>query len=169
MQDFPGVFGFSVSHTTRAPRDGEKDGIQYNFTTRQEMESAIERGAFIENAEVHGNLYGTSYEAVSKIAEKRQCCILDVDVQGAQQIRNTSIKPVAIFITPPSVEVLEKRLRERGTESEEKIKLRVANARGEMQFMNNRALFDYVVVNDTLDKCYAQFKEIVEETIIPLI
>lgn len=166
MKDFPDNFGFSVSHTTRGPRHGEVDGVHYHFIDRASMEQAIDRGEFIENAEVHGNLYGTSLESVQRIANQGKCCILDVDVQGVQQIRNSPLKPVAIFIAPPSIEALEQRLRDRGTETEEKIQLRLGNARGEMQFMNNKSLFDFVVINDDFEQSYLQFREMIEEHIL---
>lgn len=169
IQDFPNKFGFSISHTTRPPRGTEMDGVAYHFVTRELMEKSISNGEFIENAEVHGNLYGTSYAAVNAITEQGKCCILDVDVQGVRQIRNTKLNLVAVFIAPPSVEILEKRLRERKTETEENIRKRVANAKGEMQFMNDKSLFDHVVVNDDFDFCYAQFKEIIQANVLSMV
>jgi guanylate kinase len=159
MQEFPNKFGFSVSHTTRGPRTGEENGVHYHFVSREIMARKIQEGDFIEHAEVHGNSYGTSVETVQQVIMEGKCCILDVDVQGAQQIRQSQLKqPFIIFIRPPSIEDLESRLRGRGTEQEDRIQVRLANARKEMAFMNDKNLFDKVIVNNDLESCYQEFK-----------
>ena len=117
--EFPASFGFSVSHTTRAPRAGERDGVDYNFTTRDVMQAGIADGAFLESADVHGNFYGTSFKAVETVAADGRCCILDIDVQGVASCRKAGFDVGAyIFVGPPEVAELEARLRKRATEGE---------------------------------------------------
>lgn len=158
MKEFPLMFGFSVSHTTRAPREKEKDGVHYHFSEKSAMEKDIKDGKFLEFASVHGNLYGTSVEAVEVVADEGKRCILDIDVQGARSVRASSIEAVFIFICPPSFEELEKRLRERGTETEEQIQKRIRNAKAELAAGQELGLFDHILVNDDLDTCYENLK-----------
>jgi guanylate kinase len=118
MEEMPGKFGFSVSHTTRAPRDGEVDGVHYNFSTVPEVEAAIQRGEFIEYANVHGNYYGTTHAAVKAVCDKGATCILDIDIQGVKSVQAawpTQPAPLFIFVKPPGngTDVLEQRLRAR--------------------------------------------------------
>lgn len=145
-------FGFSVSHTTRQPREGEVDGVHYNFSTVEQMKMEIEAGKFIEYANVHGNYYGTSFSAVTSVQSKGQVCILDIDVQGVQIVKSSTLDPYYIFIAPPSMEALERRLRGRGTESEENILKRLANAKGEMEYGQGEGNFDVYLVNDDLNE-----------------
>ncbi len=141
---------FSVSHTTRAPRPGEKEGIDYYFVSQAEFLRMIEAGMFLEHAEVHGNLYGTSESDIRQQLEEGVDVILDIDVQGAQILRSTGQMTAAfVFIAPPSMAELEKRLRGRGTENEERIQLRLQNARQEMQVAKE---YEYLVINDDLDE-----------------
>ncbi|KAI4325655.1 hypothetical protein MLD38_031035 [Melastoma candidum] len=160
MEEFPYLFGFSVSHTTRAPRNMEKDGVHYHFTNKSVMEREIEDGKFLEYASVHGNLYGTSIEAVEVVADDGKRCILDIDVQGARSVKASSIDAVFIFICPPSMEELEKRLRARGTETEEQILKRLRNAEAELQQGVSSGLFDHILYNDNLEGCYSRLKKI---------
>ncbi|XP_010257209.1 PREDICTED: guanylate kinase 2-like [Nelumbo nucifera] len=160
MKEFPSMFGFSVSHTTRAPRDKEKDGVHYHFTERSIMEKEIRDGKFLESASVHGNLYGTSIEAVEVVADAGKRCILDIDVQGARSVRVSSLDAVFIFICPPSFEELEKRLRARGTETEEQVQKRLCNARLELELGRSSGLFDHILVNDDLETCYQSLKKL---------
>ncbi|CAN0031982.1 unnamed protein product, partial [Discosporangium mesarthrocarpum] len=140
MESFPDKFGFSCSHTTRGIREGEEDGVHYHFTNREAMEEAIGRGEFIEHAEargfVHGNLYGTSVAAVKDVAGKGKVCVLDIDMQGVRSVKKSflSPKPLYVFVAPPSLEVLEHRLRERGTEDEEAIQRRLDNSKMEVDY-----------------------------------
>jgi guanylate kinase len=114
-QEFPDDFGFSVSHTTRAPRAGEENGVHYWFTTRPEMEAEVAAGKFLESASVHGNMYGTSFEAVERVSAAGRVCILDIDVQGVASCRAAKFGvDKYIFIAPPTVADLESRLRGRG-------------------------------------------------------
>lgn len=150
MKAFPGKFCFSVSHTTRAPRGKEVDGIHYHFVTRDTMEREIAAGKFIEYAEVHGNFYGTSLSAVERIWNSGKICILDIDIQGVKQVKASPLSPRFLFISPPSLEVLEQRLSGRGTESADKIAIRMKNASEEMAFGTASGNMDLVYVNNSL-------------------
>ncbi|XP_042513745.1 guanylate kinase 2-like [Macadamia integrifolia] len=160
MKEFPSMFGFSVSHTTRIPREKETDGVHYHFTERSMMEKAIKDGKFLESASVHGNLYGTSIEAVEVVADAGKRCILDIDVQGARSVRASSLEAIFIFICPPSFEELEMRLRARGTETEEQIQKRLRNAKVELEQGKSSGLFDHLLINDDLDACFATLKKL---------
>eukprot|EP00587_Corethron_hystrix_P009724 CAMPEP_0113321844 /NCGR_PEP_ID=MMETSP0010_2-20120614/15190_1 /TAXON_ID=216773 ORGANISM="Corethron hystrix, Strain 308" /NCGR_SAMPLE_ID=MMETSP0010_2 /ASSEMBLY_ACC=CAM_ASM_000155 /LENGTH=217 /DNA_ID=CAMNT_0000180107 /DNA_START=225 /DNA_END=878 /DNA_ORIENTATION=+ /assembly_acc=CAM_ASM_000155 len=160
MKKFPDdKFGFSVSHTTRNPRPGEMDGVHYHFSTREKMTEDISNGKFIENADVHGNMYGTSVDSVKTVRNSGKICILDIDVQGVMNVKNSSIRPYYIFISPPSMEVLESRLRSRGTEKEEDIAKRIANSKMELEYGMKDGNFDKIITNDDLDKAFAELVE----------
>lgn len=159
MTEFKGVFGFSVSHTTRSPRPGEIDGKDYHYVSKEEMEKGVCNGEFIESAIFSGNMYGTSKKAVEDVQRGNKICILDIDTQGVKSIRQTSLNPVFIFMKPPNMEVLEQRLRARNTESEESLQKRLETAKGEMEYGNEPGNFDVVIVNDQLDKAYNELKE----------
>ncbi|KAJ8753409.1 hypothetical protein K2173_019808 [Erythroxylum novogranatense] len=158
--EFPSMFGFSVSHTTRAPRIGEEDGVHYHFTDKNVMEQEIKDGKFLEFASVHGNLYGTSIEAVEVVADAGKRCILDIDVQGARSVRASALDAIFIFICPPSMEELEKRLRARGTDAEEQVLKRLRNAKTEIQQGEKSDIFDHILYNDKLEDCYKKLKEL---------
>lgn len=160
MKEYPSMFGFSVSHTTRAPRAMEKDGVHYHFIERSAMEKEIEDGKFLEFASVHGNLYGTSVEAVEVVADAGKICILDIDVQGARSVRASSLEALFIFVCPPSMEELEKRLRARGTETEEQVLKRLRNAKAEIEQGQSSGIFDHMLYNDNLEDCYKSLKEL---------
>jgi len=151
---FPDVFGFSVSHTTRAARPGEVDGVHYNFVTKGEFEEAVERDDFVEYAKVHTNYYGTSFQAIERIRAQNKICILDIDVQGCANVKKSKLDCKYIFISPPSIKELENRLRGRNTETAEKIKVRLENAVGEMAYSQVEGNFDGIIINDNLDKCF---------------
>ncbi|XP_044468121.1 guanylate kinase 2-like isoform X2 [Mangifera indica] len=159
MKEFPSLFGFSVSHTTRAPREMEKNGEHYHFTERSVMEKEIKDGKFLEYASVHGNLYGTSIEAVEVVSDAGKRCILDIDVQGAKSVRASSLEAIFIFIRPPSMKQLEERLRARGTETEDQIQKRLQNAEAEIKQGTSSGIFDHILYNDKLDECYKNLKE----------
>ncbi|KAL9642771.1 hypothetical protein ABK040_009846 [Willaertia magna] len=169
LSDYSNKFGFSVSHTTRKPRPGEQEGVNYYYTTREVMEQEIKEGKFIEHADVHGNLYGTSIRAVQDVSKKQgKCCILDIDVQGSKQVRNNKeLNPVIIFIKPPSMEVLESRLRGRATETEESIQIRLKNARTEIEEFekDDGTLFDGSVVNGEIETAYTDLKQTIERLV----
>jgi len=154
MKKYPDAFGFSVSHTTRDPRDGEEDGVHYNFTTVENIKKEIEEDKFIEYAEVHGRYYGTSIAAVETVQSSGKICILDIDVQGVRSVKKSSLEPLYVFIAPPSKEALEDRLRGRGTEKEEDIVKRLANAQAELDYGLEEGNFDRVFTNDDLDETF---------------
>ncbi len=139
---------FSVSYTTRPPRPNERNGVDYFFVSREEFQALIEAGAFLEWAEVHGHLYGTSKEQVMQALEEGKDVLLDIDVQGAAQVRKAlGQDAVLVFVLPPSFEELERRLRKRSTEDESVIQRRLRNARQEIA---RAPEFDYLVLNDDL-------------------
>lgn len=143
---------FSVSHTTRAPRSGERDGREYYFVTRAEFEQMIDRREFIEYAHVHGNLYGTSKREVQARLDRGEDVILDIDVQGARQIDDTpelESRSVSIFVFPPSFEALEARLRARNMNTEAEVNLRLDKAAAEIDEGLN--FYDYIIINDDRD------------------
>ncbi|MEE6467479.1 hypothetical protein FKM82_007265 [Ascaphus truei] len=136
LKEFEGVFGFSVSHTTRQPRPGESNGKDYHFVTREAMQKGIQDGEFIEHAVFSGNMYGTSKAAVQAVQAMNQICILDIDMQGVKNIKKTDLNPIYISVHPPSVEILEKRLRDRKTESEESLQKRLKAAIEDIEIRN---------------------------------
>lgn len=157
------AFGFSCSHTTRKPREGEEDGVHYHFISKEMFERGIDQGEFLEYARVHNNIYGTSLDAVKAVSSSGKCCILDIDVQGARQVRASGLKAIVVFIAPPSFEELEKRLRNRGTETEEQIQLRCTNAKMEMESLNEAGLYDCILTNDDFESCFEKLKDIAEK------
>lgn len=165
MKEYENVFGFSVSHTTRSPRQGEENGRDYHYVTRDAMQAAIDNDEFIESAEFSGNLYGTSKAAVRAVQTKNLICILDIDMQGVKNIKKTDLNPVYISIQPPSMEILEKRLRDRKTESEENLQKRLRAARMDMEFSKEPDVFDFVIVNDKLEEAYEKLKQALLEEI----
>ena len=120
---------------------GEKEGVHYHFCDRAEMEKMIARGEFIEYARVHSNIYGTSIEAVRAVSDAGKTCLLDIDVQGAESVKKTDLNARFLFVAPPSFAELESRLRGRGTETEEKIQLRLQNANSEMAYLSKEGFF----------------------------
>jgi len=139
---------FSVSVTTRPPRPGERDGADYRFLSRDSFDALIESDGFLEWAEVHGELYGTPREALVRASEGGRHMLLDIDVQGARQVREREPASVLVFLLPPTAEILVKRLRQRGSEDDEKVRRRLRTALSELEAVKE---FDYVVVNDDLD------------------
>jgi guanylate kinase len=148
---------FSVSHTTRAPRPGEKYGVHYFFVSREEFEAMIAGGQFLEHAEVFGNYYGTSRPQVEERLKQGKSVILDIDWQGARSIKARMPQAVGIFLLPPSRAALEERLTKRGQDSREVIQKRMEKALEEMSHYHE---FDYVVVNDDFEAALADLKAI---------
>ncbi|XP_055229495.2 guanylate kinase isoform X1 [Gorilla gorilla gorilla] len=142
LQEHSGIFGFSVSHTTRNPRPGEENGKDYHFVTREVMQRDIAAGDFIEHAEFSGNLYGTSKVAVQAVQAMNRICVLDVDLQGVRNIKATDLRPIYISVQPPSLHVLEQRLRQRNTETEESLVKRLAAAQADMESRNQESSKD---------------------------
>lgn len=138
----------SISHTTRPPRPGEEDGIHYHFVSEQAFLDILNTGGFLESAHVHGARYGTAQNAVNTALAAGKDVILEIDWQGAQQIRELYPQATSIFILPPSIEALSQRLNSRGQDSEAVIMRRLAAAREEMRHVHE---FDYVTINDNFD------------------
>ncbi|XP_069672593.1 guanylate kinase-like isoform X2 [Periplaneta americana] len=159
--EFPHKFGFSVSHTTRNPREGEVDGQHYHFTTKEAMIAAIARGEFLETAEFSKNMYGTSKASVQAVMGEGKVCVLDIEMQGVKQVKQTDLNPRYVFIMPPSMDELERRLRDRGTETEESLQRRLNTAKAEIEYGKTPGNFDIVVVNHSVDKAYANLREFV--------
>jgi len=156
-------FGFSVSHTTRKPRDGEEDGKAYHFVTKEIMEAAVGRGEFIEHAVFAGNMYGTSKAAVETVRSKGLICILDIDVQGVISIKKSELNPNYVFVKPPSIQELEKRLKARGTETEDSLQRRIDAAKIDMEYGDTPGNFDLVIVNDNLNVAYESLEEFIKK------
>jgi guanylate kinase len=158
MRDLPGLV-FSVSHTTRQPRATEQSGIHYHFVDHAAFTAMRDQqpSGFLEWAEVHGNLYGTSVEEVARQQQAGNDVLLDIDIQGAAQVRQRSL-PVSIFIAPPSMDELARRLCGRGSESEANIALRLNNARKELACA---CAYDYLIVNDQLDEAVDCLRSII--------
>ncbi|XP_015209643.1 guanylate kinase isoform X4 [Lepisosteus oculatus] len=165
LKEYEGVFGFSVSHTTRNPRPGEVNGKDYHYVTREAMQKAIDSGEFIENAEFSGNIYGTSKASVQDVQAKNLICILDIDMQGVKNIKKTDLNPIYVSIQPPSMEILEKRLRDRQTETEQSLQKRLEAARIDMEISKESGLFDVVIINDDLEEAYGKLKGVLIEEI----
>lgn len=157
MDEFGDRVAFSVSATTREPREGEVDGRHYFFISRQDFEKRIANNEFLEHAEYAGNCYGTPRSYVLKLLQEGVSVILEIDLQGAIQVKERMPEAVSIFILPPSFEELENRLRGRGTETPERIERRLAAARHEMDMAH---LYDYRIVNDDLEDAYQQLRSI---------
>jgi len=148
---------FSVSYTTREPRAGEVDGRDYFFVSRQEFEAMITRGAFLEHATVFGNRYGTARAEVAKLTDAGHDVLLEIDWQGARQVRAARPDCVSVYILPPSLAELDRRLRGRSTDSEATIQRRLSEARDDMDHWHE---FDFAVINDRFDEALEDLKSI---------
>ncbi len=148
---------FSVSATTRAPRAGEADGVHYHFLTREKFQEWIDAGDFLEHAQFVGNFYGTPRRYVDEAMDQGRDVLLDIEIQGAEQIHRKRPEAVRIYIAPPSWEELERRLTGRGTEDGEKIRSRLARGREEFAAARD---FDYLVINDTVEHAAAEIRAI---------
>ena len=162
---------FSVSYTTRQPRPGETPDADYTFISREDFQSMIDRGEFIEWAEVHGERYGTSRQRLHEMIRSGYDVILDIDTQGAMQIKEKHSEGTYVFVMPPSMEVLRQRLRSRMTDSLQEIEKRLKRSVAEIK---TYPAYDYVIINDTLEKALREFEAIIlsyrarTETINPL-
>jgi len=157
MERYPG-FSLSVSATSRLPREGEKEGVNYFFKTRKEFEEMIERQEFLEHAEYVGNYYGTPKAFVEKKLSEGMNVLLEIEIQGAMQIKKSFPDALLIFIMPPSAGILKERLTKRGTESPEIIEKRLKRAVSESEGIEN---YDYIVINDEVDKCTEKLHNII--------
>ncbi|KAJ9607694.1 guanylate kinase [Cladophialophora chaetospira] len=167
----PDLFGFSVSHATRKPRPGEVDGTHYHFVPVEKFESMIAEDAFLEHAKFGGNYYGSSKKAVQDVAEGRgkdinggvaegkRICIFDIEMEGVKQLKKSPLEPRICFIQPPSVEILEQRLRGRGDTDEASIQKRLAQAKNEIEYCKTEGKNDKVIINDDLDRTFNELDE----------
>ncbi|MEX0686611.1 MAG: guanylate kinase [Balneolales bacterium] len=163
IKDFPNL-AFSVSATTRKPRDDEKDGIDYHFISPREFQEGIDNDRFLEWEEIYGGVrYGTPYSEVENNHNSGYFTLLDIEVNGALNVKKRyENECLTVFIKPPSLEVLEKRLKKRGTENEQSLKMRLDRARLELQMEHK---FDKIIVNDDFDQAYKDLKKLVEQYI----
>jgi guanylate kinase len=150
--------GYSVSFTTRARREGEENGRHYFFVSREQFEELIAAGEFLEFAEVHGNFYGTSVKQIAGEINLGRDIILEIDVQGAKNVREKMPEAVSIFILPPSFDVLKQRLTARATEKKDDLELRLKNSRGEV---NRYTEFEFIVINDSVERASQDLERII--------
>lgn len=158
LLDSTRYIGVSVSHTTRAPRPGEVDGKDYHFISREDFQELVNEGAFLESAQVFDNYYGTSQRWVESELEAGRDVILEIDWQGAQQVRRLMPDTVTVFIVPPSIQALEERLRGRGQDSDEIIARRMRDARNEVSHYGE---YDYLIVNDNFENTVEELRAII--------
>ncbi|KAJ3439419.1 guanylate kinase-related [Anaeramoeba flamelloides] len=164
MKKYPGQFSFSISHTTRQPRKGEKHGIDYYYVSKEKFQELKDDNQFIEHATVHGNMYGTSIQAVRDVQSQGKIPVLDVNIDGALSISKTDLKPRLMFVKPPSWEVLEKRLRGRNTETEEQIETRLNTAKKEMKWVEEHSdFYHHIIINGNVEDALQQLSDILEE------
>ncbi|MBR4471021.1 MAG: guanylate kinase [Erysipelotrichaceae bacterium] len=149
---------YSVSMTTRKPREGEVDGVNYFFVSKKRFLEAVKKGELLEHARFVGNDYGTPKDYVEKMREEGKNVILEIEIRGAKQVMEKCPDALSIYIVPPSIEELERRLRERGTEDEETILKRVSKAREELKDID---FYEHIVCNDDLDKAVLEVREII--------
>lgn len=154
---------YSISATTRAPREGEVDGTHYFFKSRDEFKRMIENNELVEWNEVHGNFYGTPKSFVEKMLSEGKRVLFDLDVFGKVNFDKVYPEAIGILILPPSLEILEQRLRNRHTDSDEVISLRLHNARKEIEFAKQHGKYEYKIVNDNLDDAVNQLRKILSE------
>ena len=155
-QKVPGL-GYSISHTSRPPRGQEKNGVEYHFVSKESFQKMVENGEFVEWAEVYQDLYGTSVSSLRSQITMGLDVIMDIDVQGARNIKDHFKHAILIYVLPPSLEILEKRLRERGTDDEKAIRTRLKKAGKEIK---NCVSYDYLLFNDQLDQTVEELKSI---------
>ncbi|TGZ85693.1 guanylate kinase [Ascodesmis nigricans] len=153
----PNTFGFSVSHTTRPPRPTERPGIDYHFTTAPHFHTLKSQNAFIEHATFAAHSYGTSRSAIQSVLDSGRVCVLDIELEGVKQVKQTEIEARFVFVAPPSLAELERRLRARGTEGEEAVRRRLESAGREMEWAEKGG-HDKVVVNDEVERAYEELE-----------
>eukprot|EP00842_Homolaphlyctis_polyrhiza_P004261 jgi/Hompol1/4836/HPOL_003927-RA len=161
---YPSSFAFSVSHTTRQPRPGETPGVSYHYITRDKFDEMVQNEKFIEHAEFSGNCYGTSIEAMDTVKNSGKICVLDLEIKGVQSIKRLNLGAKFLFIQPPSIEELEKRLRGRKTETEESLARRLQSAQESLDYAAQPGAYDCTIINDDQDKAYAELENFVIKT-----
>ena len=150
--------GYSISHTTRKPRGDERDGIDYHFVDEKTFTKMIDQGAFVEWAKVYDNFYGTASSGLKGLTASGLDILLDVDIQGGRNIKKRFPGSVLIFLVPPSLQILERRLRKRGTDDDATIRARMESAADDIK---NCPWYDYIIVNDILEKAIDQVKAVI--------
>ncbi|CAL8093486.1 unnamed protein product [Calicophoron daubneyi] len=156
----PGMFHYCVSHTTRQRRPDEINGKDYHFVSKEVFEKGVKNNEFVEHAMFSGHYYGTSKSELERAVMDNRICLMDVDIQGVERMQKTSYNPICIFIRPRNFATLEKRLRSRSTETEDRILQRLAIAHQEMQYGISDGQFDAVVVNDDLNKSVQEVMDV---------
>lgn len=165
LKDFPKI-KYSISATTRAPRTGEVDGEHYFFKTQEEFKTMIEQNQLIEYMEVHKNFYGTPKEFIESQIAQGIDIILDLDVYGKINFDKEYPEAIGIMILPPSLEEMERRLRSRGTDSEEVIQTRLTNARAEIEFAQSQGKYEYQLINDDLETCAKELEDLISSNAV---
>lgn len=160
FDNHPGTFGFTVSHTTRKPRPGEVEGVAYFFVSEEEFTKLRDRGELVEHAYFSGNYYGTSKRTIDEQTARGLVVVLDIEMQGVKQMKekNSGIDAQYVFIRAPSFEVLEDRLRKRGTEGEEDVRRRLAQARVELEYAESGGVYDKIIVNGDVEEAYKELE-----------
>jgi len=149
-----------VSHTTRKPRPGEVDGKDYFFVDHEKFQQLLQENAFIEHAQFSGNFYATSFMTIKEVSDSGRRCILDIEAQGVRQIKNTNLDPVYLFISPPSLYELKRRLHKRGTENEASVAKRLAMALKEIEYAKEPGVHDFIIINDDENRAYPLFEKV---------
>ncbi len=162
LSEMPDRLEFSVSATTRPPREGEQDGVDYLFVTREEFDRMVKAHELVEYAQVYGNYYGTRQSEIERISNKGKYCLLDLDIQGGKNIKKSHPESILIFIMPPSLDELKSRIVSRNQDRPEVIETRLAKA---MEEMSGKGRYDYQIVNDKLETAYAELKKCVQKII----
>lgn len=167
LDSHPDIFTLSVSHTTRSPRVGEVEGVDYYYVSQSDFTTLVSHNGFMEYTSFGGNFYGTSRQTIAEQMAKGQVVLIEVEMEGVKQIKadlGTNLEPRYVFIKPPTFEMLEARLRNRATESEEDIQKRLSQARNELQFANSPDAYDKIIVNDDLENAYKELLEFIYST-----
>ncbi|GAD92899.1 hypothetical protein SMAC_01050 [Paecilomyces variotii No. 5] len=159
FEKHPDTFALSVSHTTRKPRPGEQEGVDYHYVTKEDFQDLISKDGFVEWAQFGDNLYGTSKSTIQEQSAKGRVVVLDIEMEGVKQVQRSDIKARYVFIAPPSEEELEKRLRGRATDAEGSILKRLAQAKLELEYAKTPGVHDKTIVNDDLEKAYKELEE----------
>ena len=159
LKDYPDSLAFSISATTRKPRPGEKDGTDYYFISKEEFESRIANNEFVEYNKYAGNYYGTLLSEIERINNLGDICLLDIEVNGARNVKKTFPSAMMVFIMPPSIEEMKKRILNRGRMDETELDKRLKTAEEEME---HAPMYDRIIVNDKLEKAYEELKGIIE-------
>ncbi|KAL5611866.1 hypothetical protein BROUX41_000560 [Berkeleyomyces rouxiae] len=157
----PDTFTLSVSHTTRGPRPGEANGVDYHYVSKDAFMDLVSKDGFVEWAKFGDNCYGTSKMTIEEQTAKGQLVVLDIEMEGVKQVKKSSIAARYVFIAPPSTAELEQRLRSRGTETEDSVQKRLAAAKVELEFSKGPGVHDKIIVNDDLEKAYKELEEFV--------